>query len=66
MNYSIRRFVTGTFIATLFYLFVLPVLCSNLSISFAQEYVQKKILILTEGNTDLKSFAFADGRQLPH
>src|ERR1035437_8822617 len=64
MNYNIRKAVIRTFTATLFYLLFLPVLFSNVGRSYAQESTQKKILILTEGNTDLKSFAFADGRQL--
>jgi uncharacterized protein YdaL len=64
MNHSIRKAVAGTYIATLFYLLFLPALFSNAGISFAQENIPKKILILTEGSTDLKSFAFADGRQL--
>ena len=29
-----------------------------------QEYPQKKILIVVEGNTDLKNYAIGDGRQL--
>ena len=64
MNYNIRRFVTEIFTANLFYLLFFTILFSNAGRSFAQENIQKKILILTEGNTDLKSFAFADGRQL--
>jgi uncharacterized protein YdaL len=42
----------------------LLVIFSNTGRTYAQEGNLKKILILTEGNTDLKSFAFADGRQL--
>jgi len=34
------------------------------SFSYAQQWPLKKILIVVEGNTDLKSFSFADGRQL--
>src|ERR1035441_1877723 len=64
MNYNIRKAVTGTLTATLFYLLLMSILFSYAGRSYAQESTQKKILILTEGNTDLKSFAFADGRQL--
>ena len=64
MNHNIRKAVAGTYTATLFYLLFLPILFSISGRSFAQDNIQKKILILTEGNTDLKSFAFADGRQL--
>src|ERR1039457_7423948 len=64
MNYNIRKAVTGTLTATLFYLLLMSILFSYAGRSYAQESIQKKILILTEGNTDLKSFAFADGRQL--
>ena len=35
--------------------------CGSIS---AQQGSSKKILIVVEGNTDIKSFAFADGRQL--
>ena len=61
MNHNIRNFVNRTFTAALLFLTLLFSIADS---SFAQETIQKKILILTEGNTDLKSFAFADGRQL--
>ena len=32
--------------------------------SLGQEYPQKKVLIVVEGNTDLKNYAIGDGRQL--
>jgi uncharacterized protein YdaL len=34
------------------------------SLIYSNQSDTKKILILTEGNTDLKSFAYADGRNL--
>jgi hypothetical protein len=64
MNNNIIKAVTGICTTTLFYLLFLPILFFMPCRSFAQENIPKKILILTEGNTDLKSFAFADGRQL--
>jgi uncharacterized protein YdaL len=64
MTYNINRSFKEIFILIFLFLLFLPLLFSNVERTFAQENSPKKILILTEGNTDLKSFAFADGRQL--
>jgi uncharacterized protein YdaL len=60
MDHNIRLSLTGLFISA----FIWSLLITGTSRTIAQEGTPKKILILTEGNTDLKSFAFADGRQL--
>ncbi|MDR3611073.1 MAG: polysaccharide deacetylase family protein [Ignavibacteriaceae bacterium] len=64
MNHNIKNTAQTKIVIGLFYLLFGLILFSTGDRTFSQENPAKRVLILTEGNTDLKSFAFADGRQL--
>jgi len=64
MDFIKTRVIKNFLRAFRFGIIISVMIISTGGFSYAQEWPLKKILIVVEGNTDLKSFSFADGRQL--
>ena len=64
MDFNKIRVISNSLNAFLLCIIFIVFIVSAGSVSNAQQGNPKKVLIVVEGNTDIKSFSFADGRQL--